>query len=137
MSEKKILAAIESLQQSIGQRLNQVENRLDLLESLGSQMRDEQTKQQRDITTLFEQIDELCERRPVWKSKDGREVGVRKEEAYSIFRDLSFTRLEAIRIIDEANKLVRDGDGRHIAKAVRAPGIGKIRAVVILMESSR
>lgn len=84
MSEKKILAAIESLQQSIGQRLNQVENRLDLLESLGSQMRDEQTKQQRDITTLFEQIDELCERRPVWKSKDGREVGVRKEEAYSI-----------------------------------------------------
>lgn len=130
MSDRKILAAIEGLQQSINSRFDDLESRLTAAEKT-------QERQGKDIETLFEQVDELCKRRPVWKSKDGREVGVRKEEAYSIFRDLGFTRLEAIRIIDEANKLVRDGDGRHIAKAVRAPGIGKIRAVVILMESSR
>lgn len=137
MSEKKILAAIAGLQESIGQRLDQVESCLDLLESLGSQTRDEQRQQKKDIETLFRRVDSLCENRPIWHSKDGREVGVRKEEAYEIFRDLGFSCLEAIRIIEEANRLVRDGDGRHIAKAVRAPGIGKLRAVVILMEGGK
>lgn len=109
MSDRKILAAIEGLQQSINSRFDDLESRLTAAEKT-------QERQGKDIETLFEQVDELCKRRPVWKSKDGREVGVRKEEAYSIFRDLGFTRLEAIRIIQAeatAGELLPQSEARN------------------------
>lgn len=130
MSEKKILAAIESLQRSINTRFDSLEKRMFQTEEI-------QQAQSRDIETLFERVDELCRQRPIWRSKDGRKTAVRKEDAYDLFAELGFSRLEAFRTIDKANRLVRDNDGRHMGKTVRLPGAGTVRAVVILTEQER
>jgi hypothetical protein len=127
MNDKKILAAIESLREDIGGRLDSIEQRLDASEK-------GQKKQGKDIDTLFQRLDTLCEDKPIWKSRDGRETAVRTEDADSVFRKTGFSPREALRIINEAERLARDPDGVHYKKAVRAKEIGRVRAVVILSE---
>ena len=127
MSEKKILAAIESLQRSINSRFDSLEKRMFQAEEI-------QQAQGRDIETLFQRVDELCKQKPIWRSQDGRKTAVRKEDVYHLFSELGFDRLEAFRAIDKAKRLVRDNDGRHMGKTVRLPGAGTLRAVVILTE---
>ena len=127
MNEKRIIAAIESLRQDIGGRLDSIEQRLNISEK-------HQKEQKRDIEVLFQRVDALCEDKPIWKSKDGYETAVRTEDANRVFRKLGFSQREALRIIDQARRLVKDSDGKHYKKRVRSKEVGLVRAVVILSQ---
>lgn len=130
MSERKILAAIENLQQSLNARFDSIEKRLNATE-------EKQETQSRDIELLFKRVNALCGERPIWHSKDGREVAVSREDAFELFKELGFSRREALHIIDEANRLSRDRDGKHFAKQVRISGGEPLRAIVIFADDER
>lgn len=134
MEEQRILDAIESLRGDLGGRLDSIEKRLSASEDQQKKLSERQRRSERDINTLFARLDQLCEDRPIWVSKDQREVGVRKEEAYEVFKKLGFGRLEALRLLDKAGRLSRNNNDKHYAKAVRSKKVGRTRAVVIFME---
>lgn len=127
MNDKKILAAIESLRMDIGGRLDNIEQRLGASEKT-------QRDQQKDIDMLFQRLDALCEDKPIWKSRDGREVAVCTEDAKMVFKKFGFSQREALRILNESKRLSRDPDGVHYKKVVRSKNLGRIRAVVIFSE---
>lgn len=124
-NENAILEAIESLRQDLGGRLGNIEQRLGVAEK-------RQKAQQKDIDTLFQRIDALCEDKPIWKSKDGRETAVLTEDANRVFKKLGYAPRKALRIISESDRLARDGV--HFKKLVRTEEYGRIRAVVIVSE---
>ena len=49
------------------------------------------------------------------------------EDVNKVFKKSSFTQREALRILHQAERLVRDPYGIHYKKAVRAKDIGKVR----------
>lgn len=141
MKEKEIIRTLNALSDTIskgfsdmGSRFENIEQRLSSTEDQQKQLIVRQNKQKRDIDALFARLDALCEDKPIWASKDGREIGVRKEDAYSVFKKMGFSRLEAMHLLDKAGRLSRNMNDRHLTKVVRSPEIGKTRAVVIFAE---
>lgn len=121
MNEDKILAAIAELNESIKARIDGIEGRLEAVEKinrkqarLAEDLYKHQRKQSEDIDELFRRIDALCESDSVvWHSQDGRKIGLNKQAAYDVFRDCGYDRLEALRLIDAAGRLVRGSKNEY------------------------
>lgn len=77
MNDKKILAAIESLRQDIGNRLDSIKQRLAASE-----------KPQRAIGALCQCLDALCEEQPVRESRSDGEAAVHSEDIAATIKAL-------------------------------------------------
>lgn len=74
-------------------------------------------------------MDELCKSESVvWRSRDGREIGLDKQAVYDTIRDCGYGRREALQLIDAAGRIAKDH--RHYSKPVRVNG-EVCRAIVI------
>lgn len=134
MNDRKILAAIDSLHKDINSRFDDIERRLSETEEKQSATARKQVAQGKDIETLFQRLDALCEYKPIWKSRDGKETAVQTKDAEAVFRKTGFSQREALRILKESERLSRDPDGVHLKKVVRSKEVGRVRAVVIISE---
>ena len=139
MNEDKILAAIAELNESIKGRIDGIESRLEAVEKinrkqtrLAEDLYKHQRKQSEDIDELFRRIDALCESDSVvWRSQDGREVGLDRQATYDMFRDCGYGRREALQLIDAAGRVAKDR--RQYAKPVRI-GDEIRRAIVVFVK---
>ena len=128
---EKILAEIRELRAAISERMDGIGSRLDLYEQRLRENIERTTRQQAAITDLERKVRELSETSAVWRSSELREVGIDRDTAYDAFRELGYTRRDALKLLEKAGILKRGGS--HLTKAVRK-GDRVIRAVVIMEE---
>ena len=128
---EKILAEIRELRAAISERMDGIDSRLDLYEQRLRENIERTTRQQAASTDLERKVRELSETSAVWRSSELREVGIDRDTAYDAFRELGYTRRDALKLLEKAGILKRGGS--HLTKAVRK-GDRVIRAVVIMEE---
>ena len=139
MNEERILAAIAELKETVSGRMDGFEERLSKVEAtshvtvdLAEKLFTHQRKQAEDIDELFRRLEEMRESpSAVWRSRDGREVGLDREDTYEMFRELGYGRREALKLIDLAGRLSRD-DSKHYSKPVRVGD--EIRRAIVILE---
>ncbi len=143
MNENEVLSAIAELTQAVngmrsdlGTRLDNIEKRLGCTEQNQRKQTRTINEQQRDINWLIAKVEALCDEKPIWKSRDGREVGLRPADVYALSREAGLSPRRGLRALDGENRLVRDGDGIHLTKTVRIKEKGPTRSVVILLEEN-
>ena len=126
-----ILAKFDELNDTISERMDGIDSRLDHYEQLLHANIKRTTRQDEAIAGLERKVRELSETSAVWRSSELREVGIDRDTAYDAFRELGYTSRDALKLLEKAGILRRGGS--HLTKAVRK-GDRVIRAVVIMEE---
>lgn len=83
-----------------------------------------------DFKAIKAGIDELAENEPVWKSKDGLQIGLDPQAVYKLFEELGVLREKAMQMLSDAG-VIATSSGRR-TKSVR---IGNnVKRLIVIME---
>lgn len=138
----EILEAIASLSVAIGDlrscmdtKLDAITERLTSAETKISRTRKTVSAQAEDIERIYRRLEQLeGTKAEVYRSRDGRRLGLEKTAAYNAIEDLGYSPRKALRYLDEGNRLICNGSGKTRKRtAVVWTKDGTLRAVVIRM----
>ena len=83
-----------------------------------------------DFKAIKAGIDELAENEPVWKSKDGLQIGLDPQAVYKLFEELGVLREKAMQMLSDAG-VIATSSGRR-TKTVRVGS--SVKRLIIIME---
>lgn len=83
-----------------------------------------------DFKAIKAGIDELAENEPVWKSKDGLQIGLDPQAVYKLFEELGVLREKAMQMLSDAG-VIATSSGRR-TKSVRVGN--NVKRLIVIME---
>lgn len=83
-----------------------------------------------DFKAIKAGIDELAENKPVWKSKDGLQIGLDPQAVYKLFEELGVLREKAMHMLSDAG-VIATSSGRR-TKSVRVGN--NVKRLIVIME---
>ena len=90
----------------------------------------EKVTKRADFKAIKAGIDELAENEPVWKSKDGLQIGLDPQAVNKLFEELGVLREKAMQMLCDAGVIAADGGRR--TKSVRVGG--NVKRLIVIME---
>ena len=90
----------------------------------------EKVTKRADFKAIKAGIDELAENEPVWKSKDGLQIGLDPQAVYKLFEELGVLRERAMQMLSDAG-VIATSSGRQ-TKTVRVGS--SVKRLIIIME---
>lgn len=130
---KEIKTEIKSLRSEVGKRLDDVEGRINVCERATKNAIRTMRRQQATIDELIERMNELAKTdAAIWHSRDNMLVGLDCGKAYDAFRELGYTRYDALKAM-EATGVLKRGYGQNLTKGIRING-KDLRVIAIYAE---
>ena len=90
----------------------------------------EKVTKRADFKAIKAGIDALAENEPVWKSKDGLQIGLAPQAVYKLFEELGVLREKAMQMLSDAG-VIATSSGRR-TKTVRVGS--SVKRLIIIME---
>lgn len=90
----------------------------------------EKVTKRADFKAIKAGIDELAENEPVWKSKDGLQIGLDPQAVYKLFEELGVLRERAMQMLSDAG-VIATSSGRR-TKSVRVGN--NVKRLIVIME---
>ena len=90
----------------------------------------EKVTKRADFKAIKAGIDELAENEPVWKSKDGLQIGLDPQAVYKLFEELGVLREKAMQMLSDAG-VIATSSGRR-TKSVRVGN--NVKRLIVIME---
>ena len=90
----------------------------------------EKVTKRADLKAIKAGIDELAENEPVWKSKDGLQIGLDPQAVYKLFEELGVLRERAMQMLADSG-VIATSSGRR-TKTVRVGS--SVKRLIIIME---
>ena len=90
----------------------------------------EKVTKRADFKAIKAGIDELAENEPVWKSKDGLQIGLDPQAVYKLFEELGVLRERAMQMLADSG-VIATSSGRR-TKSVRVGS--SVKRLIIIME---
>ncbi len=116
---QEIKSEIKSLRTDMGKRMDDVEGRVDVCERATKNAIRTMRRQQATINELIERMNELAKTdAAIWHSRDNMVIGLDCGKAYDTFRELGYTRYDALKAL-EATGVLKRGYGQNLTKGIR------------------
>lgn len=90
----------------------------------------EKVTETNDFKAIKAGIDQLAENEPVWKSKDGLQIGLDPQAVYKLFEELRIPREKAMTMLDDSGVIATESGRR--TKAVRVGN--DVKRLIVIME---